>query len=110
MTQEQKITIQKLHKAYVENSKEYAAYDADEICSFNTFRNETNIDDKHIVVTWCRVKGLSEIFTPRTEIINYLIEPQGYLYDMSMLPELFPTESSAIGYIQKLKKFNYNEE
>lgn len=110
MTKEQKISIDKILKAYTDNLKEYAVYDAAEICSFNTFRNESKPDDKHIVVTWCRIKGLSEILTPRTEIINYLIEPQGYLYDMSMLPELFPTESLAIGYIQKLKKFNYNEE
>lgn len=110
MTIEQKNTIDKLYKGYTDNVKEYAAYDSDELCSFTTYKNESNSQDKHVVVTWCRIMGLSEILTPSTEIINYMIEPQGFMYDMSMLPELFPTESSAIGYIQKLKSFNYNEE
>jgi len=108
MTIEQQKTIGSLNEEYIKNCTKYSGYDTDTYCSFTTLKNESNIEDDNIVVIWSKITGLDDYLIPQTEIINFLIEPNGKFYEMDMMPDVFMDSNEIISYIQTLTKFNWD--
>jgi len=110
MTTEQKKTVSSLHEQYTKNCSQYVGYDTNTYCSFTTLKNEANEQDDNIVVIWSKITGLDDYLIPQTEIINFLVEPNGKFYEMDMMPDVFIDSNEIISYIQTLTKFNWNAE
>lgn len=110
MTQKQKDSISEIYKSYLENKTKYSTYVSDDYCSFATYRNEESEKDNNIVVEWIRISQLNDNLLPETEVINFLVEPLGYYYDMTALKDVFRSDKEINHYINKLKKFDWNGE
>jgi hypothetical protein len=108
MTDKQKIEINKIYQSYKENMSEYGSYVPADYCSFDTFRNEENKEDKNIVVEWVRISGLNDSLLPFTETIQILVEEEGFANKMSALTDVFYSQAEINRYIRKLTKFEWN--
>jgi len=110
MTQQQKKAIDEIYKGYLENKSKYVTYVPDDYCSFVTYKNELSETDSNIVVEWVRISQLNDSLLPETEVINFLVEPTGFYYDMNGLKDIFRSNKEINNYISKLKKFDWNGE
>lgn len=108
MTIEQQKTIVSLNEEYIKNCTKHSGYDTNTYCTFTTLKNESNEQDDNIVVIWSKITGLDDYLIPQTEIINFLIEPNGKFYEMDMMPDVFTDSNEIISYIQTLTKFNWD--
>ena len=108
MNQEQKTTIQSLHKRYMQNKASYAGYGVKDYCSFTVLHNPKYENDPNICVIWVRISGVDTDMLPETEILNILVDVDGKEYDMSMMPMLFANSTEVITYLQQLEKMDWN--
>lgn len=108
MTEAQKNSIQKIYSNYLENMDQFSSYVPQDYCKFRVYFNEKNPDDQNIVVEWIRIMKLNDSLLPETELLNFLIEPIGFYYDMNSLKDVFKSNFEVNLYISKLKKLNWD--
>jgi hypothetical protein len=106
MTKEQLEVIKTFHEINLKNCDEFASFD---YCQFNTLRNESNTDDKNIVIIATKIKELDNNFIPVTETKNFFVEPNGNFYEMDMMKDIFRNNNEVLSYIQTLTNFDWNE-
>lgn len=105
MTSQQKKSIEELHIGYAKNCEKYVGWGSSSVCNFIVYRNESDANDKNIVVGMIEIDGISDNNQLFMKNQNILIEEDGSVY---VLEDLFST-NKVITYLQKLKPFNWNE-
>jgi hypothetical protein len=101
MTELQRLAIINNYEGFQENVRSYSAFGSDDYCHFNTYHDE---ESENIICGLVTISGISDNNQPFVKIENILIEPNGNQY---LLEDLFP-KSQVVGYLQKLKPFDWH--
>jgi hypothetical protein len=105
MTSEQ---LKVVETFYEFNKKNCDDFSTNAYCDFVTLKNDSNNEDKNIVIVATTIKELNDNYVPITETKNIFVEPNGHFYEMDMMHEVFKNSNEMLGYIQSLTKFNWN--
>ena len=107
MTIEQLNVIKSFNELNMKNCDDFST---NAYCDFVTLKNDSNKEDKNIVIVATTIKELNDNYVPITETKNIFVEPNGNFYEMDMMHEVFKNSNEILGYIQSLTKFNWNGE
>lgn len=104
MTSNQKKSIEDLQEGYSKNCQKYVGWGSSSVCKFMVYHNESDLNDKNVVVTMIEIDGISDNNQLFIKNQNILVEEDGVVY---VLEDLF-SRNKVVTYLQKLKPLNWN--
>jgi hypothetical protein len=103
MTDQQKKSIEQLHEGFAKKCERFSGWGSASICRFTTYFNESNPNDKNLVVDTVEIDGISDDNQVFTKVKNILVEPDGTVY---VLEDLF-SKNKVVTYLSGLKQFDW---
>jgi hypothetical protein len=104
MTSNQKKSIDDLHDGYSKNCQKFVGWGSLSVCKFIVYHNESDENDKNMVVSMIEIDGISDNNQLFMKNQNILVEEDGSVY---VLEDLF-SRNKVVTYLQKLKPLNWN--